>query len=242
MRARKYMFIILSLIIALSLLAGCGESADEGAETASPSPTKSAETAGQTPTPSAPTEEPTAVPTEEPQPTEAPGTSAVITVAGSKDNWNVFGSCAFADSDAGISEPIVKVQHIPDPTEETQYDSYASLTFTSDKACSADITLELMCPDAIAGATGYVLEYFVNKYNDDSAYDYLELEYEAEEALNILQTFEITVDLQEGENTLYFVQRTPNNAGGWRINITSATVTPRGDAVISGYTEPAAAE
>ena len=67
----------------------------------------------------------------------------------------------------------------------------------------------------------------------------IELDYEAESLLYELQSFVFTVELQEGENTLYFVQRTGNNAGGWRIDITSATVTPYGDAVISGYTEPA---
>ncbi len=246
MKSKKYLFVVLSLIMSLSLLAGCTESGQK--DTDDLQQTQSAGTPANTGAPTGaptkaptktPTETPTSAPTQEPEPSEAPGMHAVITVADSKDNWNVFGSSVFADLDVGISKPLVKVQHIPDPTEETQYDSYVSLTFDSDKACKADVVLEIICPDAVAGASGYVLEYFVNSYNDDAAFDYIELNYEAEATLNELQTFEITVDLREGENTLYFVQRTPNNAGGWRIDITSATVIPYGDAVISGYTEPA---
>jgi len=236
MRAKKFLLIILSLIMALSLFTGCGESSNDVTETASPAPSPS--TAQQTSTPEvSPTAAPT--PTSTPAPTEAPGMSAVITVADSKENWNVYGSTIFADSDENIERPLIRLQHIPDPTEDTQYDSYASVTFTSDKACTAEIAIELICPDAMFGASGYILEYFVNEYNEDSAFDMIELDYEAESLLYELQSFVFTVELQEGENTLYFLQRTGNNAGGWRIDITSATVTPYGDAVISGYTEPA---
>lgn len=204
-------FLLFSAVILALSFSACSGGTDADAE-------KTPTAAAATPTPQE-TAKPTEAPTEPP-----PENTVEITVEKYPSLFTIFGEATtLAENDAGVPYPCIKLeQSDEDLFNEEYYNSGVYITLNASEECSAVVYVTLAAPDAVNGASGYMLKYCMNEEFEDPDLDpdYVDLDMECLEPLQTVQEFVFDIDLRQGENKLYLFQSTAGEHGGWRISVT----------------------
>lgn len=175
-------FLLFSAVILALSFSACSGGTDEDAE-------KTPTAAAATPTPqetAKPTEAPTAPP---------PENTVEITVEKYPSLFTIFGEATtLAENDAGVPYPCIKLeQSDEDLFNEEYYNSGVYVTLNASEECSAAVYVTLAAPDAVNGASGYMLKYCMNEEFEDPDLDadYVDLDMECLEPLQTVQAFRL---------------------------------------------------